>query len=371
MTSRRSGGDPFHLAVYSDAQALGGAEVNLARVLSGLPDRIRVTVVGVDDDVVDWLRSHRPGLEVVVVDPIAGRSDIAGMARHRTTFARLRPDVLQFNLSMVSSCQWAIFAATTTIPRMRIVVVENSPTATWSKGSRWLKRLTARRLCAHIAVGDRTARLIEQDAGLRPGSIATLYHGAPDVGREAVDRPTEPTLLTIARHDPVKGIDLLLDAMAHVDPPTRLVVIGEGGETGRLLEQRHRLQLDDRVELRSFPWDRRAADVMWAFDGFVLPSRVEGFPVTVVEAMLAARPVVATDVGSVDEAVIPGETGWIVPPEDPAALAQAINELVGDLDRASAMGRTARELAESRFSVEATVSAYLDLYRSLGGATRA
>lgn len=369
MTSRRSGGDPFHLVVYSDAQALGGAEVNLARVLSGLPERIRVTVVGVDDDVVDWLRSHRPGLEVVVVDPIAGRSDVAAMATHRTTFSRLRPDVLQFNLSMVSSCQWAIFAATT-IPGMRIVVVENSPTATWSQGSRWLKRLTARRLAAHIAVGDRTARLIEEDAGLRPSSIGTLYHGAPDVGHEAVDRPTEPTLLTIARHDPVKGIDVLLDAMAHVDPPTRLVVIGEGAETERLLAQRHRLRLDDRVELRSFPWDRRAADVMWAFDGFVLPSRVEGFPVTVVEAMLAGLPVVATDVGSVDEAVVPGETGWIVPPEDPVALAQAMNELVGDLDRASAMGRAARELAASRFSVEATMRSYLDLYRSLGRPTR-
>jgi glycosyltransferase involved in cell wall biosynthesis len=291
------------------------------------------------------------------------------MARHRSTFARLRPDVLQFNLSMVSSCQWAIFAATT-IPRTRIVVVENSPTATWSQGSRWLKRLTARRLAAHIAVGDRTARLIEDDAGLRPNSIGTLYHGAPDVGHEAVDRPTEPTLLTIARHDPVKGIDVLLDAMVHVDPPTRLVVIGEGTETERLLDQRRRLRLDDRVELRTCPWDRRAADVMWAFDGFVLPSRVEGFPVTVIEAMLAGLPVVATDVGSVDEAVIPGETGWIVPSEDPAALALAMNELVGDLDRATAMGHAARDIAVSRFSVDATVRSYLDLYRSLGRSAR-
>jgi glycosyltransferase involved in cell wall biosynthesis len=304
-----------------------------------------------------------------VLDPISGRSDLAGMARHRSTFSRLRPDVLQFNLSMVSSCQWAIFAATT-VPGIRIVAVENSPESSWSRGSRWLKRMTARRFAAHIAVGDRTARLIEQDAGLRSGSIATLYHGAPDVGHEAVDRPTEPTLLTIARHDPVKGIDLLLDAMAHVDPPTRLVVIGEGAETDRLLEQRHLLQLDDRVELRTFPWERRAADVMWAFDGFVLPSRVEGFPVTVVEAMLAGLPVVATDVGSVDEAVVPGETGWIVPSEDPAALARAMNELVGDLDRAAAMGQTAREIALSRFSVEATVRSYLDLYRSLGRSAR-
>jgi glycosyltransferase involved in cell wall biosynthesis len=254
---------------------------------------------------------------------------------------------------------------------LRSVVVENSPLSAWSPGSRQLKRLTALRVGGHVAVGTRTARLIEEDVGLRRDSIATLYHGAPDVGHEAVDRPTEPTLLTIARHDPVKGIDLLLDAMVHVDPPTRLVVIGEGTETERLLAQRHRLQLDDRVELRSFPWDRRAADVMWAFDGLVLPSRVEGFPVTVVEAMLAALPVVATDVGSVDEAVVPGETGWIVPPADPMALARAMNELVGDLDRGVEMGRTARRLALSRFSIEATVEGYLELYRSLARRGRA
>jgi glycosyltransferase involved in cell wall biosynthesis len=68
--------------------------------------------------------------------------------------------------------------------------------------------------------------------------------------------------------------------------------------------------------------------------------------------------------------VIPGETGWIVPSEDPAALARAMNELVADLDRATAMGHTAREIAASRFSVEATVRSYLDLYRSLGRSAR-
>jgi glycosyltransferase involved in cell wall biosynthesis len=356
---------PFHLVVYSEAKALGGAEVNLSRVLSGLPQHIRVTVVGVDDDVVRWLRELRPGCEGVVLDPIGARSDLRAMRAHRAAFTSLEPDILQFNLSMVSSCQWAILAATT-IPGSHIVVVENSPVGAWSRGSKLLKRATARRLAAHVAVGDHTARLIEADAGLPPHSIRTLYHGAPDVGREPVDRPTEPTLLTIARHDRVKGIDVLLDAMLHGSPPTRLVVIGEGAETEALIEQRRRLGLEDRVELRTFPWDRRAADVMWAFDGFVLPSRMEGFPVTLVEAMLAGVPVVATDVGSVREAVRPGVTGWIVPPEDPVALAGAIDELVADPQRAAAMGKAARELAVADFSVDATVASYLDLYRSLG-----
>jgi glycosyltransferase involved in cell wall biosynthesis len=216
-------------------------------------------------------------------------------------------------------------------------------------------------------VGDRTARLIESSSGLPSGSIATLYHGMRDVGREPVDRPSGPTLLTVARHDPVKGLDVLLSAMALVPESVRLVVIGDGSETGNLRAQARALALGDRVEFRSLPWEVRAADLMWSFDGLVLPSRVEGFPVTIVEAMLAGLPVVATDVGSVDEAVVPGETGWIVPSEDSAALAAAITELTSDLPAAQLMGRRAREIALGRFTIDATVDAYVALYRAVLG----
>jgi glycosyltransferase involved in cell wall biosynthesis len=362
-----SGPSPaFHLAVYSDATALGGAEVNLSRVLGALPTSIRVTVVGVDHEVVDWLRGHRPSSQAMVLPAITGRDDLAGMWRHRAMFVRLDAQVLQFNLSTASSCQWAILAATT-VPGVARVVIENSPMGVWSSTSGRLKRLTSRHLAAHVAVGERTARLIEQSSGLPPGSIDTIYHGVPEVGRAPVERSPEPTLLTVARHDPVKGIDVLLDAFARVDPAARLVLIGDGPERDAIVRQRAELGLEDRVELRPLPWEERAADLMWAYDALVLPSRLEGFPVTIAEAMLAGLPVVATDVGSVAEAVLPGETGWIVPSEDPAALATAIDELLADPDRARRMGERARELGVERFRIDATVDAYLAMYRRILG----
>lgn len=369
MTATAAPAPRFHLVVYSDAAARGGAEVNLSRVLGALPAWIKVTVMGVDPRVVDWLASHRPGTDTLVLPPVVDRTDLRGLARHRAMFVRLRPDVLQFNLSTASSCQWAI-AAATTIRGLSRVVVENSPMAVWSSTSGALKRATSPRLAGHVAVGDRTARMIEESSGLEPGSIATLYHGVPRVGREPVERPDEPTLLTVARHDRVKGVDVLLEAMALVPPPTRAVLVGDGPETDRLVELRDRLGLADRVEFRPLDWDVRVADLMWAFDALVLPSRLEGFPVTIVEAMLAGLPVVATAVGSVDEAVVVGSTGWIVPPEDPAALAGAIGELVADLPAARAMGERARGIAEERFTIEATVGAYLDLYRGILGPDR-
>lgn len=359
----------FRLAVYSDAPALGGAEVNLSRVLAALPESIEVTVVGVDADVVDWLRSHRPRSRGMVLPAITGRDDVRGMWLTRAMFVRLDVDVVQFNLTTASSCQWAILAASS-VPGLARVAIENSPMAVWSPTSARLKQLTSPRLAAHVAVGDRTARLIEESSGLRAGSIATIYHGVPDVGHAEVERGPEPTLLTVARHDPVKGIDVLLEAMAMVPAPTRLVLIGDGDESERLHQQCRDLGLEERVEFRPLPWERRASDLMWAYDALVLPSRLEGFPVTIAEAMLAGLPVVATDVGSVREAVIDGGTGWVVPPEDPAALAAAIGRVVEDLPRARRMGAEAREIATERFRIDATVGAYLEMYRRILGDAR-
>ena len=363
---------PFHLGVYSDAGELGGAEMVLGRLLATLPEPIRVTLVATDAEVLAWLAQRRPGTATVHVQGVRDRADVAGMWRHRRLFRRLRPDVVQFNLSTGSSCQWAILAAAT-IPRLRLVALENSPMGTWSGLSSALKRLTARRLAAHVAVGDRAARLIEESSGLPGGSIRVIHHDLdPDsIGRAEVARPEAPTVLTVSRHDPVKGLDVLIDAMALTAPHVHAVVVGSGPEGPALRDRVDRLGLGARVELcEPEPGSMDAASTMWAFDALVLPSRLEGFPVTVLEAMFAGLPVIATDVGSVREQVQPGVTGWIVPPEDPSALAAAIDELVEDPDAARAMGEAGRSVAHERFTMQATVEAWLRLYDEVLGPER-
>jgi glycosyltransferase involved in cell wall biosynthesis len=289
------------------------------------------------------------------------------MVRHRAMLRRLGADVVQFNLSTGSSCQWAMLAACT-VPGIRRVALEHSSMGVWSATSARLKRLVERGLHAHVAVGERTARLLEESSRLPTGTIRTIHHGVPAVGHHPVDRGPEPTVLNVARHDPVKGVDVLLAAFALVPPPARLVLIGDGPETEALRQQCRDLALSDRVEFRGPSWDGvMAADVMWAFDLYVLPSRLEGFPATIVEAMLAGVPIVATDVGSVREQLRDGETGWIVVPEDPAALAHAITSALADRDLAAGVAAAARADAEQRFTIQATVSAWCDLYRQLLG----
>lgn len=361
---------PFRLLVMSDAAAPGGAEMTLAHVLGGLPAEIDVWVMGIDDAVLDLLTAQRPGAARVLVDDIADRSDLASMRALRRRLVEISPDLIQFNLSMMSSLQWQMLVAHT-VRGPKTIAVENSPLATYSNLSNRLKKVTSRFLDAHVAVGEATARMIEDTAGLPTGSVDTIYHGVPDtnppeggVGPTTSDRVV---IGTIARHDPVKGLDVLLDALATVDD-VQAVLIGNGEERENLVAQRARLGLDDRVEFREIPWDQRASDQLPGFDIFVLPSRLEGFPVSIMEAMLAGVPVIATDVGSVRESVDDGVTGLIVPPEDPAALAGAIAELATDPERRAAMGDAARAVGVARFSVEATVASYVALYERLLGA---
>ena len=107
------------------------------------------------------------------------------------------------------------------------------------------------------------------------------------------------------------------------------------------------------------------ADILRASDVFVLSSRVEGNPLSVMEAMAAGLPVVSTAVGGVPELVRDGETGLLVPSEDAGALARAVQALMDDPARRRAMGAAARQDAVSRFDIRHTVRGYEQLYEAL------
>jgi glycosyltransferase involved in cell wall biosynthesis len=114
-------------------------------------------------------------------------------------------------------------------------------------------------------------------------------------------------------------------------------------------------------------WSDEPRRHLTTFDLYVLPSRIEGFPLAVVEAMLAGLPVVASTVGSVADAVLDGETGLLVPAENPEALASAVGTLLADPDRMRAMGNRGRELARRQFTATAMAARFESLYQELLG----
>jgi glycosyltransferase involved in cell wall biosynthesis len=141
------------------------------------------------------------------------------------------------------------------------------------------------------------------------------------------------------------------------------VLIGEGRERPALEAQARRLGLTVR-----FLGERADVErLLPLMDVFVLSSREEGIPNALLEAMAAGRPCVATAVGGTPEVLADGRTGWLVPPADPAALAQALAQALGDRVEAARRGLAAREETTRRRSIGAMVRAFEDFYRGVAG----
>ncbi len=167
----------------------------------------------------------------------------------------------------------------------------------------------------------------------------------------------------VGRLENRKGHRYFVEAMATVAsrfPGAIGIIIGEGKEKGALVAQREALGLADTLHLVGYWPD--LAEALCAIDVFVLPSLMEGHPLAVLEAMAAAKPVVATAVGGNVEAVEPGITGLLVPPAAPAPLAGAILELLLDPDRATKLGAAGRRSLERRFSLPSAVRANEEIY---------
>ena len=177
-----------------------------------------------------------------------------------------------------------------------------------------------------------------------------------------------PVALTVGSLTSQKAQSVLIDAWALVvreRPEARLLIAGEGALRGDLERQIAALGLSGAVTLLGARLD--AADLMGAADVFVLSSVREGLSITLLEAMRAGRPAVATRVGGNAEAIADGETGLLVPMRDPAALAQALLALLRDPGRARAMGEAGRARWAERFTAERMVRSLERLYREALG----
>jgi len=206
--------------------------------------------------------------------------------------------------------------------------------------------------------------------------VVTVYNGI-DVKRfqQGGDRlavlrslgmpPLGQVVGTIARLAPQKGVAYFIEAAAMLvkDYQVNFVIIGDGPLRRRLEAEAAERGLGQRV---FFAGERRdIPEILSALDLFVLPSVTEGFPLTLLEAMAAGKPVVATTAGGIPEAVVDQRTGLLVPPRDAQALAWAIATLLVDRNQAARFGLAGRERVLERFTVEVMIRRIEEEYRSL------
>jgi glycosyltransferase involved in cell wall biosynthesis len=352
------------LIAYTDAVELGGADLSMANLLERLDPAIDVTVLGVSRPIVERIAQARPSASASVVDPPRSGHDLRSLIEHLRLVRELAPDIVHANLASPWSCQYAL-AAAALARRPHIVAVYQLAVPPLSERQRRAKQLTARAVDRHVGVGHRTSREIEKLVGLPRGSVHTIHNGVPEESEQPAPERRRPRLVgTIGRVEPQKGVDVLIRAFAEIEDAT-LLVVGDGSERGRLEELARDLGVSERVEWKG--WSDDARGYLPSLDVFVLPSRNEGFPLALLEALLAGTAVVASDVGSVAEAVQDGVTGLLVPPDDHEALTQALRRLLADEALGRRLGEQGRQAVRTRFTADHMARAFESLYAELTG----
>lgn len=231
----------------------------------------------------------------------------------------------------------------------------------------WEKR--EKLLAARFTVTCTRANLEHLRALAPEADCALLYHGvdarlfAPPAVRPARDGsdPADPVrILAVARAMPKKGLDTLLDGLARLPAGLawRLDQVGSGPLLGELRARAERLGIAERIAWHGGQPQPRVVELMRAADLLALPARIaadgdrDGLPNVLLEAMGCALPVVATPVSAIPEAVEDGRTGLLVPPDDPDALARALDRLARDPALRQRLGEAARALVLDRFTDE-------------------
>ena len=289
----------------------------------------------------------------------------------RRLLARERIDLVHAHLPLPGAL--ARFAARAT--STRVVYTEHTTQDVYRPVSRWLNALSYHWQDAAIAVCRRVRASAETRIGPAAQRIRVIPNGVDfarlDREAAAAPGPLPPrapdslVALVPASLVPVKGHDVLLESLALLAARGRrdleLWLAGEGDARAGLEARARRYGLATRVHFLGRREDVFA--LMRSADLVALPSRREGHPLALLEALALGRPAVASAVGGIDEIVHPGRTGLLVPPEHPAALADALGRLCADPALRERLGRAARRDARRRFDVRRAVAAVEAVYR--------
>jgi glycosyltransferase involved in cell wall biosynthesis len=317
---------------------------------------------------------EREGIEVRLVD-VSRTYKLGGAVRRARELRGMHADVLHTHTALAANVLSRAAGRLGGAAVVSHIHIENHfrPNRLARVVHTSLDNASARLAARVLAVSEDTRRsLLAQGY---PPRLVEVVHNGIDVEAEAARHgaglrmelgvPEDAVLIgEIARLCDVKGQRQLIEAVALV-PGVHAALAGadleQGGAYRTMLERLARERgVPDRVHFLGFRPD--AGALLDQFDAFVLPSWIEGLPVTVLEAMAHAKPVIATPVGGTAELVADGETGLLVPPRDAERLAGAIRALVSDPGLRARLGRAGRERVERDFSEAAMTSRVLEVY---------
>jgi glycosyltransferase involved in cell wall biosynthesis len=349
ITTVDPGGAENHLLTLAVAQARAGHAVDLAYLRGEGRREGALAAAGVRPIRLGRARRPSPGALLRLASLIRS-------ARYSVVHAHLIEGELAAALAL------------TLAPGPRLVITRHNDDPFWRR--RVVRRLAnwlAGRADRVIGISDHVGRSFA-DLGVPVEKLTTIHYGLEpaEAGRARAELgiPHDgPLLGAVGRLVEQKGHDVLLRALAEL-PGARLAIVGEGPAEADL--RARAASLGDRVHWLG--WRPDGAECMAAFDVFVHPSRWEGLGLVLLEAMALARPIVASRVSAIPEIVVDGETGWLVPPDDPAALAGALRAAIDDPAEARRRGLAGRRRLDACFTVARMTAATTAVYdRAVAG----
>jgi len=357
----------------SHAFMVGGAEEMVLNLVRHLPERFEPAVVCIHDAGPIGKEIRQTGVPFTVLGLTPGVRRPFDVLRLRDFLVECGPTIV--HTFLLTGSLYGRFAAM--MAKVPIVIgtevnIYERKQAAHATAERWLMRGTDAVVASAESVREFYIKQVHAD----PDKVQVIYNAvdwsqlqttmAPEEFRASVGAPADaPVAGIIARLTEQKAHRVLFDAMARHSGLSRLhlLVVGDGELRDDLRGRVEALGLQGRVHFLGARRD--LGNILAGIDVFVMPSFWEGLPLSLVLAMGAGLPVVATSVAGIPEVVQDGVSGLLVPPDDTAALGDALARVISDKTSSVAMGEAARAYVRPRFGVDGYMSSITALYDRL------
>ena len=362
---------------FLDSTLYGGCEAVVSQLLAGLSGTAwRPVLFHHDEPGISRLLddARRFDVPTCAVLGVTNRNAVRTLWPLVRELRRAGPALVHLHLNWPLSGRYVTAAARLGgIPGV-VATAHTTPTVSDVPLGQLRHRLRTMALDRYIAVSGQVETQLCNDLGVPRSKVRVVRNGVPlatfDTAPDAALRRSlgghgrAPIVLTVARLNTDKGHVHLLEAAALV-PDARFVFVGEGPERETLEALARRLGIADRVAFLGNRDD--VPQLLASCDLFVLPSLYEGLPISILEAMAAGKPVVATAIGGTSEEVVEGVTGFLVPPADAGALAAGIRRVLCDEALALRLGAAGRVRAAAEFSSASMVRGVVSVYDEVIG----
>lgn len=368
---------PIRVMMFSNTIVRSGVEEHMLELLRRLDRRLFRLHLACPNVLLEQYGNDIPKDIEVTPIMIEGLGDIRGVTRLARILRDQKIGILHSHMFQAS-----LFASPVgKLSRVPVVIETTHVRETWRRGwfksKFWIDRAVSHFIDRYIAVSEANSRYLVKEKRIPAHKVSVIQNGCsidrvdpskahPQGIRDSIGFSQDDlVLIAVARLEPQKGHRILLQALSLLRnefPPVRLVCLGVGALKDELITTARDLKVENLVHFAGF--QSNVADWLAAADIGVLPSFYEGLPLTAVETLAAGVPLVATAVDGTPEVVVDGETGLLVPPGNPIAMAEAIGRLIREPGLRRKLAASGREFVLQRFTIQRQVEQTSNLYLS-------